>query len=75
VKTDSQKLSVSQIANDRTYSVMWAIGAEGGTFVCECNRQSCSERIAMTPSEYVRLRERHEYVFANGHDMPLADSL
>jgi hypothetical protein len=71
VETLSKKQRVAQIANDRAYSVMWAVGAEGGTFLCECDRPSCSQRIAMTPSEYVRLRERHEYVFAGGHDQPL----
>ena len=68
---NSQKQSVSRVANDRTYNLLWAVAAEGGAFLCECSRSSCTERIPMTPSEYVRLRERHEYVFADGHKGPL----
>jgi hypothetical protein len=71
VETASQKQSVSATANDRTYNLLWAVAAEGGAFLCECNRSSCTERISMTPSEYVRLRERREYVFAEGHERPL----
>ena len=68
---NSQKQSVSRVANDRTYNLLWAVAAEGGAFLCECSRSSCTEQIALTPSEYVRLRERHEYVFAGGHAPPL----
>ena len=71
METGNGKQNVVQLANDRAYSVMWAIGAESGAFVCECDRVSCSERIAMAPSEYVRLRDRHEQVFAEGHDRQL----
>jgi hypothetical protein len=71
VEADSQKRSAAQILNDRTYSAVWAVGAEGGAFLCECNRPSCSERIAMTHSEYLSLRDRHELVYASGHDKPL----
>ena len=71
MEAESQKQSVSRTANDRTYNLLWAVAAEGEAFLCECSRFSCTERIALTPSEYVRLRERHEYVFANGHEGPL----
>jgi hypothetical protein len=71
VEPDSQKQSVSRNANERTYNLLWAVAAEGGAFLCECSRLSCTERIPMTPSEYVRLRGRHEYVFAEGHEQPL----
>ncbi len=70
METDSQKQSVSRSANDRTYNLLWAVAAEGGAFLCECDRSSCTERVPMTPPEYVRVRERHEYVFAQGHDRP-----
>jgi hypothetical protein len=72
VEIGSERQGVVQLANDRAYSLMWALGAESGTFVCECDRASCSEGIAMTPSEYVRLRDRQEHVFAEGHDRPLS---
>jgi hypothetical protein len=72
VDTDSQQQGIAQTANDRTYSVMSAIGAEGEALLCECNRPSCSERITMTPSEYVGLRDRHEVIDAIGHDQPPA---
>jgi hypothetical protein len=70
VDAESQKRSVSRGANDRTYNLLWAVAAEGGAFLCECSRSSCTERIALSPSEYVRLRGRHEYVFADGHELP-----
>jgi hypothetical protein len=54
VPTDSQERSASRIANERTYNLLWALAAEGGAFLCECDRLSCTERIPMTPSEYVR---------------------
>jgi hypothetical protein len=72
MELNSREQGVARIANDRTYCVMWAIEAEGGAFLCECNRSSCSERITMTPSEYVRLRDRHEGIYASGHDLPQA---
>jgi hypothetical protein len=73
VESDSQKQSASRTANDRTFNLLWALGAEGGAFLCECNRVSCSERIPITPSEYVRLRDRNEYIFASGHGRKTLD--
>jgi hypothetical protein len=70
VQTDSQKQSASRIANDRTYNLLWALAAEGGAFLCECDRPSCTERIPMTPSEYVRQRDRHESIYSSGHGTP-----
>jgi hypothetical protein len=32
---------------------------------------SCTERIPMTPSEYVRLRDRREPIYASGHGPPI----
>lgn len=70
MEADSQEQSATRAANDRIHGGMWAIGAEGGAFLCECTRPSCSERVTMTPSEYVRLRDRDEHVYAGGHDPP-----
>jgi hypothetical protein len=67
VETESQKQSASRTANDRTYNLLWAFEADGGAFLCECNRSACTEQIPMTPSEYVRLRDRQEIVYASGH--------
>jgi hypothetical protein len=63
--------SASWIANERTYNLLWALAAEGGAFLCECDRLSCTERIPMTPSEYVRLRDRREPIYASGHGPPI----
>jgi hypothetical protein len=73
VETDSQKQSASRIANDRTYNLLWALEAEGGAFLCECNRAFCTERIPITPSEYVRLRDRSESIYASGHERERLD--
>jgi hypothetical protein len=54
--------------NDRIHNVTWGFGADGGDFVCECERSSCSEKVWMKPSEYVRLRDRGDSVYAPGHD-------
>ena len=32
--------------NDRTYNILWGLGAEDGDFACECGRNSCVERVA-----------------------------
>ena len=72
MESDSHKPSVSLMANDRIYNVLWAFGAEHGAFVCECERSSCAEEVAMTPSDYVRLRDRGEIVWAPGHDGPIS---
>jgi hypothetical protein len=69
VEADSHKQSASRTANDRTYDLLWAFAAEGGAFLCECTRSSCTERVPMTPSEYVRLRDRDEPIYASGHEL------
>ena len=65
--TDSRKLSVSRTGNDHIYNVLWGVVAEDGAFRCECN-DSCIVEVLMRPSEYVRLRDRGEFVYAPGHD-------
>jgi hypothetical protein len=72
VESDSHKPSVSLMANDRIFNALWALGEEGGTFICECERSACAEEVAMTPSEYVRLRDRGEIVIAPGHEGPIS---
>jgi hypothetical protein len=54
--------------NDRIYDVLWGVEAKEGSFLCECNRSSCTEEVVMTPDEYVRLRDREELVYAPGHE-------
>ena len=38
-----------------------------GSFLCECGLPSCTETVEMTRSEYVRLRDRGELIFAPGY--------
>ena len=68
METDSRKLSVSRAVNDHIYNVLWGIVAEEGAFLCECRGSSCTTEVPMTPSKYVRLRDRGELVYAPGHD-------
>ena len=67
METDGRKRSVSRMANDRIYNELWGFGAQDGAFLCEC-MDSCVVEVLMTPSEYVRLRDRREIVYAPGHD-------
>jgi len=68
VEIDSHKQSVPRMVNDRIYNVLWGFAAEDGAFLCECRGSSCTVEVLMTPSEYVRLRDRREIVYALGHD-------
>ena len=59
------------MVNDRIYNALWSFGAEDGAFACECERWSCAEEVVMTPSAYLRLRDRDEIVTAPGHDQAM----
>jgi hypothetical protein len=65
VEIDSRAQSVSRVASDQIYNVLWGVEAEDGAFLCECNRLSCTEVVMMTGSEYVGLRDRGESVYAH----------
>jgi hypothetical protein len=67
VETDSPKPRVHRVVNDHIYNATWAIQANEGAFMCECGNSLCPEIVAMTPSKYVRLRDRGELVYAQGH--------
>jgi hypothetical protein len=60
--------NIAQVANDRIHDALWGTEAEDGLFLCECGRSSCTEKVEMTCSEYVRLRDRGELVYAPRHD-------
>lgn len=66
--TERQKQGVPRVVNDHIYNALWGVAAEEGVFVCECAGSSCPVVVPMTPSEYVRLRDRGELVYAPGHD-------
>lgn len=68
METDSHRQGVPRIVNDHIYNGLWGVAAEEGVFLCECAGSSCSVAVSMTPSEYVRLRDRGELVYAPGHD-------
>jgi hypothetical protein len=68
VVTDSRKQSVSRMANDHIYNVLWGCAAEDGAFLCECSGSSCTVEVLMRPSEYVRIRDRGGLVYAPGHN-------
>lgn len=62
------KQRVSRLVNDRVYQVLLGFAADDGDFLCECEGSSCIEEVSMRLSEYVRLRDREEFVYAPGHD-------
>jgi hypothetical protein len=70
VESDGTKQRVSRLVNDRVYQVLLGFAADDGEFLCECERSSCVEEVSMRLSEYVRLRDREEFVYAPGHDGP-----
>ena len=67
METDSPKPSVHRAVNDHIYNALWGVDADGGAFLCECGSSPCPEVVSMTSSEYVRLRDREEAVYAPGH--------
>ena len=67
METYGRTQSVSRMANDRLYNVLWGFDVEEGAFLCEC-ADFCEVRVPMTPSEYVRTCDRSDLVHAPGHD-------
>ena len=57
---------VAREVNDRTYSLLWGMGAEEGDFACECGRTECSQQLKLTLIEYAA-REDGRPLFAPGH--------
>jgi hypothetical protein len=70
VEADATKQSVSRFVNDRVYQVLLGFAADDGAFLCECEGSSCVQEVPMRLSEYVRLRDREEFVYAPGHGEP-----
>jgi hypothetical protein len=68
VESVGNKQSMSRVVNDRIYEVLFRLGAEDGEFLCECEASLCAEEVPMKLSEYVRMRDREEFVYAPGHD-------
>jgi hypothetical protein len=68
VEPDSDDQGVSRAVDDLIYTTLWGVAAEEGGFLCECRGSSCTAVIVMAPSEYVRLRDRGELVYAPDHD-------
>ena len=68
MEAGNRNLSAARAVNDHIYNVLWATVAEEGAFLCECGGSSCATDVRMTPSKYVRLRARGEFVYAPGHD-------
>jgi hypothetical protein len=51
--------------NDRTYNILWGLGAEDGDFACECGRNSCVERVDLLVIQYAARDARP--LLAPGH--------
>ena len=67
METDSPQPSGHQVVNDHIYNALWGVDADEGSFLCECGNSPCPEAVPMMSSEYVRLRDRGEPVYAPGH--------
>ena len=52
--------------NDRTYSVLWGLGAEEGDFACECADEDCEARVMLLVIEYAARDD--EPLLAPGHE-------
>lgn len=72
METDVTKQHVSRLVNDRVYQLLLGFAADDGEFLCECEGSVCVEKVSMRLSEYVRLRDREEFVYAPGHDVATA---
>ena len=57
-------------ANDRIYNRLRGLGEPVGSFMCEC-RTFCTDEVQMELSEYMRLRDRGETLYAPGHGDPI----
>ena len=68
MESNSPSQGVPRQVNDRIYNALWGVAAEEGCFLCECADSSCPVVVPMTLSEYIRLRDRGELVYASGHD-------
>jgi hypothetical protein len=42
--------------NDRISEILIGLGSEDGEFLCECDDETCVERVQMTLSEYAALQ-------------------
>jgi hypothetical protein len=47
---------LAQDVNHHIREVLWGFDSSHGEFLCECERMGCTERIAMTVSDYDALR-------------------
>lgn len=56
-------------ANDRIYNQLRGLAEPGGSFMCEC-RTFCTDEVQMELSEYMRLRDQGETLYAPGHGGP-----
>jgi hypothetical protein len=56
--------------NDRTYNILWGLGAEDGDFACECGRNTCVERVDLLVIEYAARDARP--LLAPGHALVAA---
>ena len=68
VETDGDKRDARQSANDRTYNLMWGLGALDGAFLCECTRTGCVQETVLSPSEFMGHRRRDEPICVAGHE-------
>jgi hypothetical protein len=68
VESVGNKQSTARVVNDRIYQVLLRFAAEDGAFLCECEGSLCVEEVPMRLSEYVRMRDREEFVYAPGHE-------
>jgi hypothetical protein len=60
-----------RVVNDEIEGVHETLGGTTAEFLCECGRQSCDTRLAMTIDEYEGVRAvPTRFAVAPGHDWP-----
>jgi hypothetical protein len=64
---DELPRELARAANDRTFNMSWALGAEDAEFLCECGQMECIEHVELTVIEYAA-REEGQPLLAPGHD-------
>ena len=53
-----------------------AIHGERLTFLCECGRRSCHDRVRLTADEYEAVRaDASRFIVAHGHELPEAEAV
>ena len=63
--------TIFRAVNEEIEGVQEALGGDGSEFLCECGRDECTARLAMTIDEYERVRAvATRFAVSPGHEWP-----